>query len=405
MLFLIFMVKVLVLIDYATEFSRLLINGLIQYAQESGQWTFYRLPLYYKNLYGEESVVKKAKEWNVDFVIVQWDYISLDSLRKLQTGVFLQDYKEEGRCFSNITGDYIRTGVMAAKFFIQRRYQNFAFYGKKGFIWSSERAKGFQQEVERIKGNYYYFESEGLQEVEWRSDHLRLKNWLLSLPKPVAIFACDDSFAIQISELCKLNNIKIPNEIALLGVDNDNLTCNLSNPTMSSIVLDAEKGGYELGRKIERAVNKKDGDPFNIIINPLHIELRKSTERFNINDKYIEIIVKYIEINFGLEININQLTDLVPLSRRVLEIRFKKAMGVSIYQFVINVRMDHFINLLTTTKIPMCDLIHESGFSDYSNVFRLFKRMYGCSPLEYRQKFGKYENHVYHPDDAPSRVS
>lgn len=383
------MVRVLVLIDYATEFSRLLINGLIRYAQESGQWSFYRLPLYYKNLYGEESVMRWAKEWNVDFVIVQWDYISLDSLKKLETPIFLQDYKEEGKCFSNITGDYISMGIMAAKFFIQRRYKNFAFYGKKGFIWSSERAEGFRQEIEKIKGNYYYCESEGLNEVEWRSNHIQLEDWLISLPKPVAIFACDDSFAIQISELCKLNNIKIPDEIALLGVDNDNLTCNLSDPPISSIVLDAEKGGYELGRKIEKVVKKKDYNLFNISINPLRIELRNSTEKFNVSDIYIEKIIKYIEANFYLEFNINRLTDLVPLSRRSLEIRFKKTMGISIYQFILNIRMDHFIILLTTTKMSMCDLINQSGFSDYSNVFRMFKRIKGCSPIEYRQKFGK----------------
>ncbi len=123
--------------------------------------------------------------------------------------------------------------------------------------------------------------------------------------------------------------------------------------------------------------------------NPLRIELRNSTEKFNVSDIYIEKIIKYIEANFYLEFNINRLTDLVPLSRRSLEIRFKKTMGISIYQFILNVRMDHFIILLTTTKMSMCDLINQCGFSDYSNVFRMFKKIKGCSPIEYRQKFGE----------------
>ncbi|NLJ00377.1 MAG: substrate-binding domain-containing protein [Bacteroidales bacterium] len=386
------MIKILVLIDYSTEFSRLLINGLIRYAQESRQWTFYRLPLYYRNLYGEEGIIERAKEWNVDFVIVQWDFISLSSLERLQVPVFLEDYKEEGKSYSNITGDYLSMGGMAAKFFIQRRYKNYAFYGKKGFIWSNERAEGFRREIEKTKGNYYFFESEALHEVEWRSNHVQLEDWLLSLPKPVALFACDDSFALQVSELCKINNIKIPDEIALLGVDNDNLICNLSDPQISSIVLDAEKGGYELGRKIEMVVKRKDYTPFNITINPLRIELRGSTDKYNVDDIYIGKIIKYIESNFHLNISINQLTDLVPLSRRSLEIRFKKAMGTSLYQFIINVRMNHFINLLTTTKIPMSDLSIQSGFNDYSNAFRIFKRMKGCSPVEYREKLEENKN-------------
>ncbi len=390
------MIKILVLIDYSTEFSRLLINGLIRYAQESRQWTFYRLPLYYRNLYGEEGIIERAKEWNVDFVIVQWDFISLGSLERLQVPVFLEDYKEEGKSYSNITGDYLSMGGMAAKFFIQRRYKNYAFYGKKGFIWSNERAEGFRREIEKTKGNYYFFESEALHEVEWRSNHVQLEDWLLSLPKPVALFACDDSFALQVSELCKINNIKIPDEIALLGVDNDNLICNLSDPQISSIVLDAEKGGYELGRKIEMVVKRKDYTPFNITINPLRIELRGSTDKYNVDDIYIGKIIKYIEANFHLNISINQLTDLVPLSRRSLEIRFKKAMGTSLYQFIINVRMNHFINLLTTTKISMSELSIQSGFNDYSNAFRIFKRMKGCSPVEYREKLEESKN-SYNP--------
>ncbi len=390
------MIKILVLIDYSTEFSRLLINGLIRYAQESRQWTFYRLPLYYRNLYGEEGIIERAKEWNVDFVIVQWDFISLSSLERLQVPVFLEDYKEEGKSYSNITGDYLSMGSMAAKFFIQRRYKNYAFYGKKGFIWSNERAEGFRREIEKVKGNYYFFESEALHDVEWRSNHVQLEDWLLSLPKPVALFACDDSFALQVSELCKINNIKIPDEIALLGVDNDNLICNLSDPQISSIVLDAEKGGYELGRKIEMVVKNRDYTPFNITINPLRIELRGSTDKYNVDDIYIGKIIKYIESNFHLNISINQLTDLVPLSRRSLEIRFKKAMGTSLYQFIINLIMNHFINLLTTTKISMSELSIQSGFNDYSNAFRIFKRMKGCSPVEYREKLEESKN-SYNP--------
>ena len=118
------MIKVLVLIDYSTEFSRRFLDGLIQYAQEMGQWSFYRLPVYYKNIHGEEGVIAWAQKWEANIIIAQWNYMSLESFRKLQIPVFLQNYKEEGKRFSNITGDYIGTGAMAAKFFIQRRYNN-----------------------------------------------------------------------------------------------------------------------------------------------------------------------------------------------------------------------------------------------------------------------------------------
>lgn len=381
------MIKVLILIDYSTEFSRRFLDGLIQYAQETGQWSFYRLPIYYKSIYGEEGVISWAQKWEANVIIAQWNYMSLESLRKLRIPVFLQNYKEEGKCFSNITGDYIAMGAMAAKFFIQRRYNNFAFYGNKGFIWSRERAEGYRREIEKIKGNYYYFESEDLNDRQWEHTHIQLEDWLISLPKPVAIFACDDSFAIQISEICKLNNINIPKEIALLGVDNDRLICNLSDPPISSIILDAEKGGFELGRKIQEALKENDQKPFSICINPLGIELRKSTENYNVKDKYILEIVKYLQKHFDSAIKIDELTSLVPLSRRSIEGKFKNEMGISLYRFILNLRIEHFTFLLTTTNLSLSDIIFKSGFNDYSNVFRLFKKTKGCTPVEYRKRF------------------
>ncbi|MEA4822144.1 MAG: substrate-binding domain-containing protein [Erysipelotrichales bacterium] len=379
--------KILVLIDYSTEFSRRLLNGLIEYSQKQENWSFYRLPLYYKSIYGEEGVIKWTKDWNPDFIIVQWNYISLESLNKLQIPIFLQDFKEEGKSFSNITGDYLGTGIVAAKFFIQRRYNNFAFYGKKDFIWSSQRAEGFRKEVEKIKGNYYSYESEGLNEIEWENNHVLLENWLISLPKPVAIFACDDSFAIQITEICKINNINIPREIALLGVDNDKLTCNLSNPPISSIKLDVIKGGFKLGEKIKNALNEQNFKPFNICINPLGIKLRKSTENYDIKDKNIQEVLKYLQKNLISPIKIEELTSLVSISRRGLEIKFKKEMGVSIYQFILNQRVELFTTLLITTDLSIIEITDQAGFNDYSSIFRIFKKINGCSPIEYRKRF------------------
>lgn len=379
--------KILILVDYSTEFSRCLLKGLIRYAQEVGECSFYRIPPYYKYLYGEEGVVKFVHSWKAEAVIAEWNYLKVELLKKLDIPVFLQNYKEEGKCFSNITGDYIGTGTMAAKFFIERGYKNFAFYGNKGFIWSTERAEGFRREVELIQGNYFYFESENNNTVNWKHSHVELEDWLISLPKPIAVFACDDSFALQIAEMCKLNNIDIPKEIALLGVDDDELICNLSDPPISSIVLNAEAAGYELGRNFHESIIEKKSKPFNICVNPIRIKLRASTENYNTTDKHILEVIKYIQHHFDTDIKIDSLTELVPLSRRSLEMKFKSELGISIYQFIINIRIEHFTTLLLTTDKDMIDIVIESGFNDYSNVFRIFKRLKNCTPYQYRERF------------------
>ena len=386
------MLKILILIDYSSEFSRRLLRGLIQYSKEHGPWIFYRLPSYYKTLYGKEGIVEWAKEWEADAIVARWDHEGTNLLKSLNIPILLQNYKERSPYFSNLTGDYFGTGEMAAQFFIKRRYRNFAFYGNKGVVWSRERAEGFRSQIEKIGGNYHYFESENLDGEEWGSSHIQLDEWLLSLPKPVGLFACDDNFALRVSQYCKINNIKIPEEIALLGVDNDELICNLSDPPISSIVTDVEKGGYEAGGLIDRMNKGEIKEPFNIIIRPTRFELRKSTEKYDIENEYISQVVSFIEDNFISDINIEELTGLVPLSRRNLEVKFKEEMGTSIYQFIISLRINYFAHLLATTERTLFDLALESGFNDCKNISRIFKRMKGCTPLEYRKKYS--DSHI-----------
>ena len=381
------MKRILILIDYSSEFSRRLLRGLIQYSKDHGPWLFYRLPTYYKTMYGKEGIVEWAKSWKADAILAKWDHEGTNLLSTLNIPVVLQNFKSRSPHFSNLTGDYYGTGEMAAKFFIKRRYRNFAFYGNKDVIWSQERAEGFRSEVEKVGGNYYYFESEDLGGKEWSSKHIEMDEWLLSLPKPVGLFACDDDFALRISQICRINNIKIPEEISLLGVDNDDLICNLSDPPISSIVTDVEKGGYETGRLIDRMLKEEINEPFDIIVKPTRIELRKSTEKYDISNDYISEVVNYIEDNFTKEINIESLTELVPLSRRNLEVKFKEEMGTTIYQFILNCRIDYFADLLISSERTLYDMALESGFNDCKNISRIFKKHKGYTPVEYKNKF------------------
>ena len=170
------MIKILILIDSSTEFSRRFLAGLIRYSNEHGPWDFYRLPAYYKALYGEEGTLERVREWQIDAVIAQWEYDEVDFLKKTNIPVFLQSFRDGTGCFSKISGDYLRVGAMAARFFAKRRFTNFAFYGNTNFFWSKARAEGFRLEVEKLDGNFFYFESELLNPVQWSRSHIELDN-------------------------------------------------------------------------------------------------------------------------------------------------------------------------------------------------------------------------------------
>ncbi len=377
------MIKILLLIDYSSEFDRKLLRGLVQYSKEHGPWLFYRLPSYYGTMYGEEGILKWAKKWKADAIIGQWNNDdTLYLLQELNVPIVLQNYHHRSITYSNLTGDYKGTGRMAAQFFAKKMFRNFAYFGVKGVVWSDERRQGYQQEVEHIKGNFYCLESDK-QEDEIR---MEVSEWLQKLPKPIALFCCDDAHALFISETCKISNIAIPEEISLLGVDNDDLICNISDPPISSIELEVEKGGYFIGRLLHQQIKKEYEGTFNIVINPIRIEMRQSTEKHNIKDPYILEVVKYIESNYNLDLTIDSLLAQIPLSRRNFELKFKNAMNTSIYQYILNCRVNHLADLLLTTDRSLADLAIEVGFKDYNNISRIFKKFKGCSPLEYRQK-------------------
>ena len=381
------MAKILLLTDFSSGYSRNLLKGIVRYSKEVGNWSFQRMPLYYRMLYGENGVVEWAKKWQADAIIAQLSDVNIELLNDLNIPIIVQNYRDRNKAVSNLTGDYFNTGVMAAKFFLNRGYHNFAFYGFKGAIWSRERADGYSHEIEKQGYKLAVLENDNKDREEWSYNHTVLGNWLQSLPKPVALFACDDHFALQISETCNVYNINVPDDIAILGVDNDDLLCNISDPPLSSIVLDVENGGYNAGKLLHQLITKEITEPFNIVVNPLIIERRKSTEKYAVSDKNIRTILNYIEKNYANHLSVEELVKQVPLSRRVLEKKFKEETGESLYQYIQNYRIDQFTRLLITTDYSLFEAALQSGFENYKNVSRIFRKYKSLSPAEYRKRY------------------
>lgn len=377
------MLKIILVIDCTTEFDRKLLRGMMKYSKENGPWLFFRTPSDYKFENGrEEWVAQWAKEWGADAIIGRWDESKLDLLSKLDIPIVLQNTKSRSNIYSNLTGEYIRTGQMAAEYFRKKFFTSYAFYGIKDVIWSTEKGRGFREEVLKEKSQYSQFE----EDARTVYDRQKLTDWLESLPKGTALFCCDDAHALTITETCKIAGINVPEDIAVLGVDGDDLICEISDPPISSIQLEVEHGGYETCRLLHQQILNKRREPFNVFISPSEIKERNSTRAFNISDPHIMSVVKYIDENYMCDIRMESIFKLVPLSRRSVEMRFKKATGMSIYQYLLNTRIEHFAYLLTTTDKPYIDLAYEVGFRDFANVTRTFRKYKGCTPLEHRKK-------------------
>ncbi len=382
------MIKILLLTDFSSGYGRSLLEGVVRYAREAGPWAFYRMPLYYRELHGDEGVVRWAEEWGADAIIAQLTDVDLDILNRLDIPIIVQNYKERYHGLSNLTGDYYGTGVMAASFFIRKGYKAFAYYGFLDTVWMRERGEGFRDTVADHGYPVYVLDDDGqMSGGQWNFDAERVSRWLLDLPKPVALFACDDYYALQITEVCKMYNIDIPGDIAVLGVDNDNLLCNISDPSLSSIELDVENGGYEVGKLLHQFIEKKITAPVDVIIKPVRIVARGSTERFAVSDKYIGQVLDYIDENYRNPLSVDDLIRIIPYSRRVLEKKFKGETGMSVYQYIQQQRIDKFASLLIASHLPLVEAAANAGFTDYKNISRIFVKMKGMTPLQYRKRF------------------
>lgn len=378
------MIKVILLIDCASEFDRKLMRGIMKYSKENGPWLFYRMkPQIYSGKDREEQVIKWAKKWNADAIIGRWNESKSSLLEELNIPVVLQNNRMRSSIYSNLTGDYEETGKMAAEYFRKKFFINYAYYGVKDIIWSEERYIGFKSEVSKGKANFFEYK----EEPNIEEDRGKIIEWLKQLPKGTALFCCDDAHALFITETCRMTGINVPDDIAILGVDDDDLLCEISDPPISSIQLDVEEGGYQACRQLHQRLLSKSAKPFNISIKPTGIRERLSTSTFNISDSHILNIIKFIGDNYTNDISISDILNIVPLSRRSVEIRFKKATGQTIYQYLITTRIEHMAYQLTTTDRSPSELAYEVGFRDLTNIFRTFKKYKGCTVSEYRRRF------------------
>ncbi len=391
------MVRIIFLTDFSEEYARNILRGIARYAAQTKPWGVCKLPLAIRDKYGIEEVVRWAKKYRAEAVIGQfYNDDPVDLFRKNGIIAVAQDFKKRFVNIPNITGAHRLAGEMGAKYFINKGFNNFAFYGVRGIVWSEERCQGFRDTIADLARRqphttFSEFSSNDVNDI-WYYDSTRLVMWLESLPKPVAIMASDDNQAYQITEACQQAehavSFRIPDDIAVLGVDNDATVCGLSVPNLSSLNQNVEQGGYDVAQLIDRLIENPDAPWEDVVVEPTHIVTRQSTDIYANSDRYIAKVLKYIHENIAQKLYVDDIVRQVPLSRRLLEVRFRESMHISIYDYVINVRIEKMAQMLRE-DMSVSDVASLLGFADTKNIARIFKQIKGMTPSEYRSKVAK----------------
>lgn len=381
--------RLVYLSNFSESYSYSLLQGLLAYSREHTPWAICRMPQHFKNEEGLEGVLQWALQWKAEAIIGRFEEgDDVDIFARNGILCVAQDTVSRFTTIPNITSDYHATGRLAAEYFIGRGFRNFAFYGLRDVVWSVERRRGFYDELKRrgMADDFRCYEDEPDSDDIWFYEQDELLKWLHSLPEATALFTCDDNLGTRIMDLCRVNGIAVPDQIAVLGVDNDEILDNLSDPPLSSISLDVSKAGYEVAGMIDAVLNSNGTiTPYDIYVETGSVIHRMSTEYIAMNDPHVHTALKFLHANINGQISVNDVVKQVPLSRRLLEIRFKEVTQCSIYAYLFNLRMERFAQMLRASKDPIAQLAEQIGITDIKNLSRQFKATYGLTPTQYRK--------------------
>lgn len=289
--------------------------------------------------------------------------------------------------------DNVAAGRMAAEHFLERRFENFGFFGHPHTqsCSSSQREQGFCEclaeagfEVHTLLANY---QPRLFMQTKWGNVLQRIERWLQKIPKPAAIFACNDVPARHIANICQQMGLKIPEQVAILGVDNDEIECHLARPPLSSIAVPGDQIGYESAALLDRMFHEKvplRDDAY--IFDPLEVITRQSTDIMAVEDADISLALGYIRKNIHLPFSVDDVAENVCLGRRVLERRFRQLLGRTVLQEIWRARVDVAKKLLRETSLSMPQIAARAGFADAQRLAVVFRKVADMSPTDYRRK-------------------
>jgi LacI family transcriptional regulator len=221
--------------------------------------------------------------------------------------------------------------------------------------------------------------------ASWKSVNQQVRQWLKSLEKPAAILADHDAAAHDLAEMCEILGLRVPEEIAILGVDDDELECQLAYPPISSIALPAERIGFEAAKLLDRLMSGKAAPAEPICLPPVRVVTRHSTSLFATEDPLVLAALHYIRDHLAEPIRVSAMASELVVRRRHLEQQFRAVLKYSVLTAIYRARVEKAKELLIHGDLQMPQIARQSGFSTAQRMATVFRRLTGMSPRDYRR--------------------
>ncbi len=374
---------VALLVETSLGSGRDILRGIARYAREHGPWSLYHEP---RSL--EDSVPGWLRDWDGDGIIarVQNAQIAKAVLASSVPAVDVLGVARRPELpLAHV--DNAAIARLAIGHFLERGFRNFGYCGVEGLNWSDERREAFAKAVAEAGGTCPVFSFR--ERVAWEDEQDKLAAWVRALPRPCAVMACNDPRGQKVLEACRRVGVRVPDEVAVIGVDNDEPICAIADPPLSSVVPDHERVGYEAAALLDRvrAGASRPGEV--VLVPPLGIVARPSSDAVALDDREVAEAIGFIRKHACDGLSVDEVCRELALSRSTLQRRFRAALGRTLHDEIVRVRLKLARELLVETEMPIAKIAERCGFGHQEYLGAVFRARLGQTPANYRRAAGR----------------
>jgi LacI family transcriptional regulator len=385
---------VAVILDAARAYDRLIIGGVAKFARERTGWS----------LYVEEDPLEKLPDlarWHGQGIIANFDDRRIaKAIRGLDIPVVGvgggYGWHDPASGIPYIYTDNAAIGRLAAEHLLGCGFETLAYCGTPKTAtngWSEERAAAFARVCADASRPCHVFSGRHGHARRWADVQRELTAWLAPLPKPLGVMACNDLRARHVLEACRTLGLKVPHDVAVIGVDNDALVCELTNPPLSSVDQAARQIGYEAAAALDRLMAgtgrrgprpRQDKSAQRLVVPPIGVVARASTDTLATADTAVVQTLQSLRRDPAVRPDVEALAVAAGLPRGPLEKRFKAAVGRSIHEEHVRLRLAATRRLITTSDLPLKAIAARLGFPSVQYMTTFVRRHAGATPARLR---------------------
>ncbi|MEI7831897.1 MAG: DNA-binding transcriptional regulator [bacterium] len=381
--------RIAVLVTTFSEYERQIIRGIYKYGEQHPLWEFRRFELF---MTGKDLLTEWAADGIISFIggNAKLETVARNNIPLVNTSSYAAE-----SIVPRVIIDNAEIGRQAAEYFLGLGFRHCAYFGIHWGAFSQIREDSFCAKLAQhgVQCSVHRDIKDVAPSVSlvshWTTNDDATYAWIHDLPKPVGILAWSDVGARHLANICIARQLSIPKEVAILGVDDDNVECMMAEPSLSSIRLCGENIGYEAARMLEQLMAGEEPPSRKVRLPPMGVVARASTDTMAISDPDVLCALRFIHENTDKHIGVDDVLAEVPLSRSALEVRFRRVMGCTLLEEISRARIELAKKLLTGTEMPIRAIAVKAGFRSVSNLYNAFNKTVGMTPAVFRKNFNQ----------------